>query len=112
MRRDILEIKSLGLRDTYSKPVVPVKGEICIQYIRCGKKECKCRRGELHGPYYYHVWREGDRVRKVYVKHQDVDYVKACCRAYKELVKNRSMLRNEYKDMTRSKQFDSHKVAA
>jgi len=66
------------------RPITPMKGEVCTQYIRCGKPECRCRRGELHGPYYYHVWRDGAKVRKVYVKSVDLEYMRACCRAYRE----------------------------
>lgn len=38
-----------------------------LQGVRCGGKDCKCRRGELHGPYWYAFWREGGRTRSQYV---------------------------------------------
>jgi hypothetical protein len=82
--------------------VTPIKGEICTQYIRCGKRECKCQRGELHGPYYYHVWRDGARVRKVYVKSVDVEYMRACCRAYRELSRALVEIRGTREDLTRN----------
>ena len=46
------------------KPVTYVYRE---EYVRCGKKGCRCGRGERHGPYTYKYWREGARVRKAYV---------------------------------------------
>lgn len=84
-----------------SKTVVPVKGEICTQFIRCGKRECRCQRGDLHGPYYYHVWRDGARVRKVYVKSADVEYMRACCRAYREFSRTLAELKGARQGLSR-----------
>lgn len=63
--------------------VTPLKGEVCEQYIRCGKAGCRCRDGHLHGPYHYRIWREGTRVRKVYVRDADLASVQRACAAYK-----------------------------
>lgn len=30
-----------------------IKGSLVEQYKVCGKKGCRCRKGEKHGPYYY-----------------------------------------------------------
>lgn len=35
--------------------------------VKCGKKTCRCREGQLHGPYTYKYWKEGGRLRKAYV---------------------------------------------
>lgn len=35
--------------------------------VRCGKKGCRCSRGELHGPYWYAYWAEGGRTRSEYI---------------------------------------------
>jgi hypothetical protein len=37
------------------------------EMVRCGKKGCRCTRGELHGPYWYAYWTEGGRTRSEYV---------------------------------------------
>ncbi len=63
----------------------PLKGEVCAQYIRCGKPNCRCRQGNPHGPYYYRIWRDGSRVRKIYVKQADLENVRQACAAYKLL---------------------------
>lgn len=42
------------------------------QWVRCGKPGCRCRAGELHGPYYYLFWRDEGRQRKRYVRQSDV----------------------------------------
>ena len=31
----------------------PLPGSLRRRMIKCGKKNCKCRKGELHGPYCY-----------------------------------------------------------
>ena len=30
-----------------------IKGSLVEQFKVCGKKDCRCQRGEKHGPYYY-----------------------------------------------------------
>src|SRR5437763_4927106 len=59
-------------------------GAVCRQMIRCGKSNCKCARGQLHGAYYYHFVRVGGRLRKRYLNPHDVDAVKAACQARRE----------------------------
>ncbi len=54
-------------------------GTVCAQMIRCGKPTCKCSRGELHGTYYYHFMRVGGRLRKRYLKPDEVEAVRAAC---------------------------------
>ena len=65
--------------------IEPLEGEVCPQLIRCGKSGCRCQFGRLHGPYHYRIWREGARVRKVYVKADDVEAVKAACQLHRTL---------------------------
>jgi hypothetical protein len=38
-----------------------------LERVRCGKENCKCAGGELHGPYCYAYWSEGGRTRSKYV---------------------------------------------
>ncbi|MEA3198629.1 MAG: hypothetical protein QOE90_57 [Thermoplasmata archaeon] len=45
----------------------PVTYTFRTEGIRCGKTNCRCRAGQLHGPYTYKYWREGGRLRKAYV---------------------------------------------
>jgi len=35
-------------------------GTVVIKKVSCGKDNCKCQRGQLHGPYKYIVRRQGD----------------------------------------------------
>ena len=38
-----------------------------LEKIKCGKKNCRCTRGELHGPYWYAYYRKNGRMRCEYV---------------------------------------------
>lgn len=35
--------------------------------VRCGKENCKCARGKLHGPYWYSYTRVKDKVTSHYI---------------------------------------------
>jgi hypothetical protein len=70
------------------KELEPLEGEVCPQFIRCGKAGCRCQYDRPHGPYYYRIWREGTRVRKVYVKASDVEAVRVACALYRSLSRN------------------------
>ena len=62
-----LREKSLGAaREVIQEKVVE---STCYQHvrIRCGKKNCRCSRGELHGPYWYAYFREDGKNRCRYV---------------------------------------------
>ena len=37
------------------------------EMVRCGKKGCKCSRGELHGPYWYAYWSVGGKTKSEYI---------------------------------------------
>jgi hypothetical protein len=38
-----------------------------LEEVRCGKKNCHCAEGRLHGPYWYAYWTEGGRTKSQYV---------------------------------------------
>ncbi len=59
-------------------------GAVCEQMVRCGKHNCKCRRGELHGPYFYHFMRVDGVLVKRYVKANDVALMRAACEARRQ----------------------------
>ena len=66
---------------TKTAKVLPkiLPGTVHAQFIRCGKSNCKCSRGELHGVYFYHFVRINGRLRKRYLKRSDVEDVQAAC---------------------------------
>lgn len=60
-------------------------GYVRAERVRCGKVNCKCSRGDLHGVYYYrYTWDEGRR-RKSYIKRSEVKQVRAACAEYRKL---------------------------
>lgn len=54
-------------------------GTVHAQYVKCGKSNCKCADGELHGAYYYHFIRVGGRLKKRYLKADEVRQVQKAC---------------------------------
>ena len=52
-------------------------GSLHLEWRRCGKPNCRCAGGALHGPYYIRRWREGGKQRKAMVKPEDVPRVLA-----------------------------------
>jgi hypothetical protein len=61
-----------------------LSGAVCAQWVRCGRPNCRCSRGQLHGPYHYRFWREGGRLRKEYIRPEDLEEVRARCEARRQ----------------------------
>lgn len=88
--------KMLGPRDarvpkTKNQKLPPKKspemlaGYVEARMVKCGKAGCRCERGELHGPYFYHLtWAHGRRF-KSYVRRAEVAERRAACEAYRQL---------------------------
>ena len=72
-------------------------GHLLAQRIKCGRPNCRCARGHLHGPYYYRCWTDNGQRRKVYVRKRDVSAVRAACDAYRS---ERKLLRLERQVVT------------
>ena len=67
-------------RNKFANPLPKMlPGTVHEQWVRCGHANCKCSRGERHGPYFYRIWRENGQLRKQYVKRKDVDDVRQSC---------------------------------
>ena len=45
-----------------------IAGTPVEKYKRCNKGNCKCTRGELHGPTYYISRKEGKKTKMVYIR--------------------------------------------
>ncbi|HEX8173976.1 MAG TPA: DUF6788 family protein [Pyrinomonadaceae bacterium] len=54
-------------------------GTVHRQFVRCGKASCKCARGKLHGAYYYYFVRINGRLKKRYLKADQVEPMRAAC---------------------------------
>ena len=76
-------------------------GSVHAQYVRCGKPACKCTRGELHGPYFYHFVRVGGRLAKRYLKAHEVEQMRLACTAWREEERARRARSRETRQLIR-----------
>lgn len=53
--------------------------------VRCGKKGCKCSRGEPHGFYYYHVTTDQNTRTRRYIRRKDVPEIMRACENHRQL---------------------------
>jgi hypothetical protein len=44
-----------------------LQGSLVTLYRKCGKRGCRCERGEKHGPAYYLSYKEGGVTQMVYI---------------------------------------------
>jgi hypothetical protein len=56
-----------GLAAAVTHPEATLPGALVQQGRRCSSAGCRCRRGELHGPYLYLTLYAGGRNRTLYV---------------------------------------------
>ncbi len=58
--------------------IAAVAGTVHVQHRLCGRRTCRCHRGQRHLGYYLFTRVEG-RLRKRYVKASEVAAVRAAC---------------------------------
>ena len=71
-----------------SEPEGTLRGVLVREGRRCSSEGCRCRRGELHGPYTYLAVYVGGRSRTIYVPAA----VQAACEAHVELTQRNEAL--------------------
>lgn len=86
----------------FSAGFQPLPGHVLVQHIRCGKPGCRCQHGQTHGPYLYRIWREGKRVRKMYVRSGEADRVRAQTALYAAVEKEVQERKGERLSLTKS----------
>ncbi len=52
--------------------IAVLAGSLHLEWKRCGRPNCRCQAGRLHGPYYARHWREHGRQQKAYVRAENV----------------------------------------
>jgi hypothetical protein len=62
-----LRARKRRLAGGVADPAGTLRGVLLSKGRRCSSEGCRCRRGELHGPYSYLAIYEGGRSRTVYV---------------------------------------------
>ena len=75
------EHKSILKKVLHPKPMLA--GGLVERWLKCGKANCHCRDGKLHGPYYYLSVLEKGRPRTIYLGYDDKFEVKLL-RRYQE----------------------------
>jgi hypothetical protein len=63
--------------------IEPLQGSLEARYVRCGRSNCKCAKGELHGPYYLRRWQRYGKRRSKYVKKHEISATFEACLAFK-----------------------------
>ena len=82
------------LPETGPGEVAVADGAICPQMVKCGKPNCKCARGELHGPYFYRFTRDQyGRLHKQYVRRSEVEAWRQLCERRREWLAERVAIR-------------------
>ena len=70
--------------ENWGTKIAPIPGDLNARFVRCGKPNCKCAKGELHGPYYVRRFRSGGHRSSKYVKKGDVLTVKLAVETYRQ----------------------------
>ncbi|MDQ3132856.1 MAG: hypothetical protein M3Q99_19065 [Acidobacteriota bacterium] len=66
-----------------------LRGSVHQQFKKCGKMNCRCAVGKLHGAYYYHFVRVGGKLKKRYLKPTEVEPTLLACLERQRLEKLR-----------------------
>ncbi len=74
-----------------SEPERTLRGVLLSEGRRCSSEGCRCRRGELHGPYSYLAVYAGGRSRTIYVPAA----MKDACEQQVELTQRNEVLLSE-----------------
>lgn len=83
-----------------------LQGSLVTLYRRCGKKGCRCERGEKHGPAYYLSYKEAGVTQMVYIPKSKLNDVKKSMKAFRrywELGVKLSRLNLEQMELRRRK---------
>jgi hypothetical protein len=88
----------------------PLPGHLEEKYVSCGRPNCCCAKGKLHGPYFYRRWeRRGHRHTK-YVRKGEVLSVKNSISAFQCVQSERRETRNRNQQLIREIQEHSKSV--
>jgi len=88
------------------------QGGLVREMIRCGRSNCKCASGSLHGPYYYQVWMARGTRYKAYVKKADVDRIKATIETFRAQRRKQQESAAEVKTLLRESREERRNVYA
>jgi hypothetical protein len=87
--------------ENFTPKIEPLQGGILAQFKRCGRSNCRCAAGSLHGPYYYRVWMAQGTRYKTYVKKADLERISAGIEAFQAQKREQQQSRAEIKNLLR-----------
>lgn len=61
-----------------------LKGSLNKVYRRCGNPNCKCARGEKHGPFYLLTWSEGGKTQSRHIPREKAVQVEEMIANYRQ----------------------------
>ena len=70
--------------ESFTPKIEPLRGGILTQFKQCGRSNCKCSNGSLHGPYTYLIWMVNGKRFKKYVKNSEKQAIIAAVSAYRQ----------------------------
>lgn len=91
LKESLDEINSLAWRIADSDPMV--LGSFYTVHKTCSKKNCRCQKGDKHGPFPALSQSIGGKRKLVMVKQEDVPSVREKAAAYKDFQKRLTRLR-------------------
>ena len=72
-----------ALQGLQEKDMGMIRGNLIEKHLPCGKEGCKCKEGELHGPFYYLIYPEEGKQKTLYVRKDRLKEVREGIKAYK-----------------------------
>ncbi|MEN3332044.1 MAG: hypothetical protein V7641_1409 [Blastocatellia bacterium] len=81
--------------------MLPKNTAICQQFRKCGKAGCKCNVGALHGPYFFHFYREDGKLKKSYIRKADAAELWESYSRWRLVQKQRAADRREFTELCR-----------
>lgn len=81
MKRLIKKKKAL-LKEIQHCSKLMLQGSLVALYRKCGKKGCRCERGQKHGPAYCLSYKEGGVTQMVYIPRSRLEEVSRAMEAF------------------------------
>jgi hypothetical protein len=101
-------------RENKSKKVTtkidPLPGHLEEKYVSCGRPNCCCAKGKLHGPYFYRRWEKHCHRHTKYVRKGEVLTIKKRISAFKCNKDERRQARNTNRQLIREIREQSKSV--
>lgn len=93
--------------ERFTPKIEPLRAGILQQYKKCGRPNCRCVNGSLHGPYTYIVWMARGEQFKKYVRKSDLDLINARIAAYKRQQKQAREAKKSFGGLLRLLRYEA-----